>query len=171
MGVGGRYFRYWDGKVTRETDEEMAKLRERRDGIRQTNAPQKRVRPLSKRQQRTTAQAASDAAERAECVMRRANRGWLAPGIRGTPLEAWHASCWGEWEKDLDALISKAETYSVSRTMDEHERATMMARLKAKTCTTEKLVGVQRSALARRRGVEDVWHRWVASNGWAERAA
>ena len=47
----------------------------------------------------------------------------------------------------------------------------MMARLKAKTCTTEKLVGVQRSALARRRGVEDVWHRWVASNGWAERAA
>ena len=134
-------------------------------------AGQDREARLSKRQQRTTAQAASDAAERAERVLRRVNRGWQASGICGTPLEAWRASCWGELEKDLHALINKAETYSASRTMDECERAAMMARLKAKTCATEKLVGVQRSALARRQGVEDAWYRWVASNGWAERAA
>ena len=42
-----------------------------------------------------------------------------------------------------------------------------MGRLKAKAHATEKLAGVKRSALARRVGVEAIWARWLAGNGWA----
>ena len=48
----------------------------------------------------------------------------------------------------------------------------MMASLKAKHAPRKSWWEcTERSALARRQGVEDAWYRWVASNGWAERAA
>ena len=47
----------------------------------------------------------------------------------------------------------------------------MMKRLKTMTHPTEKLVGVQRSALARAERVEEVWRRRLNGNGRADRTA
>ena len=68
----------------------------------------------------------------------------------------------------MDELSSAAERIAVGARVTEEERTRTMGRLKAKTHATEKLVGVQRSALARRVGVEALWDRWLAGNGWVD---
>jgi hypothetical protein len=68
----------------------------------------------------------------------------------------------------MGELSSAAERIAVGARVTEEGRTKTMGRLKAKTHATEKLVGVQRSALARRVGVEALWARWLAGNGWAD---
>ena len=122
----------------------------------------------SKRQRLTQAQQASDLAERAQAAGRRAEKGWAAPGLADTPLGLWYAGEWKAWAKEMDELSSAAERIAVGARVTEEGRTKTMGRLKAKTHATEKLVGVQRSALARRVGVEALWARWLAGNGWAD---
>ena len=68
----------------------------------------------------------------------------------------------------MDKLSSAAERLAVGASVTEEERTRIMGRLKAKTHATKKLVGVQRSALARRVAVEALRARWLADNGWAD---
>ena len=122
----------------------------------------------SKRQRLTQAQQASDLAERAQAAGRRTEKGWAAPELADTPLGVWYAGEWKVWAKEMDELSSVAERIAVGARVTEEGRTKTMGRLKAKTHATEKLVGVQRSALARRVGVEALWARWLAGNGWAD---
>ena len=121
----------------------------------------------SKRQRLTQAQQASDLAERALSAGRRAEKWWEAPGLTSTLLGVWRVGEWEAWAKEMDALSSAAERLAVGASATEEERAKPTGHLKAKTHATEKLVGVQRSALARtlRVGVEAMWARWLAGNG------
>ena len=160
---------YWEELISKETDKEMDEILREREQAKEMRC----ARPctLTKRQQRTAAQAASDAAERAEAALRRVEKGWRAPRLGGTPLGVWHAECWEDWAQRLDDLGTQAELYAVGKGGTEEARQLMMRRLKNMTCATEKLVGVQRSALTRRAGVEQAWRRWLCGNGWGDCAS
>ena len=54
----------------------------------------------------------------------------------------------------LDHLHTQAELYSVGKHLSDKDYDDMMGWLKQRTCATERLVGVQRSAMARRVGAE-----------------
>ena len=72
---------YWEELISKETDKEMDEILREREQAKEMGC----ARPckLTKRQQRTAAQAASDAAERAEAALRRVEKGWRAPRLGG----------------------------------------------------------------------------------------
>ena len=161
----------WEEVLNAETDFEFGLLREanERNGAEAGRNTAKGK--MDERQKRTAVQAAGDASERADGAMRRARKGWEAPRMVSTPLLKWHGENWAKWELEVDLLMAEAAKYEIGRGGTNEAYEEMMKRLKHMTHATEKLVGVQRSALARTERVEEVWRRWLNGNGWVDRTA
>ena len=72
---------YWEESASEETYKEMDEILREREQAKEMGCA--RPRTLTERQQRTAAQAASDAAERADAALRRVEKGWRAPRVGG----------------------------------------------------------------------------------------